>query len=319
MMNRRRPILVLMIDDDPEFASSLVSRALKYQVIIHYKQNLKDGLDALEANSKYQAIILDGKAPIDANQLYGTESENFVFEAILKLKEIELTQGRLLPYCVLTAWSAQLENALRDRAKIFDKKQIALSEHLLTDMFEYLHEGVAQLEETRIIHLHPEIFDFASKYLDNEDYSFLMALLMAKPTSKREQIIEKLAFLRRLEESLLNIFCKEVLQVDPLLYGLDGQSRTKDLIELVKNRKLAPLHISFLTYVIYTTLSAIVQHKAPENSEYNQYPVTSYTLQTFTGAMLEMILWVKESIEKGPREGSLMADYLPPQSRKRNE
>jgi hypothetical protein len=31
------------------------------------------------------------------------------------------------------------------------------------------------------------------------------------------------------------------------------------------------------------------------------------------GGMLEIILWVRESIEKGPREGSIMHDFTAPQ------
>jgi hypothetical protein len=32
--------------------------------------------------------------------------------------------------------------------------------------------------------------------------------------------------------------------------------------------------------------------------------------------MLEIILWVKESIEKGPREGSILGDFTPPRRKK---
>jgi len=315
LKQRKKPIQVLLIDDDEALAMSLATRARKYQVLLSYKSNLKDGFEELISNSKYQAVILDGKAPMDANQLKGTEAENFVHEAIVKIKEIEFQHQRIIPFCVHTAWYVQLEAGLKNRAQLYDKKKTSVDDNTMEDMFNYLHDQVAELEETKIKHQHPEIFEFAETYLDDEDNAFLMNLLTAKASPKREVILEKLAFVRRLEESILNVFCKEVLKTDPLLYGMDGQSRTKDLIDLIKVRKLAPMHTSFLTYVIYATLSTIVQHKAPDSSEYYNYPVTTYTVQTFVGGLLEIILWVKESIEKGPREGSIMHDYVPPKPR----
>ena len=315
--SRKRPIQVLLIDDDNEFADSLVNRAKRYQVLLTVKNNLKDGIEEFIANSKYQAVILDGKAPLDASQLKGTEAENFVHEAILKFREIELKYQRVVPYCVHTAWYDQLEAGLTHRAKVFDKKKTSVNDTLMEQMFDFLHEKVEELEESKLKLQHPDVFEFAEKYLDNEDIAFLVGLLSAKASPKREVILEKLAFVRRLEESILNVFCREVLKVDPILYGMDGQSRTKDLIELIKVRKLAPMHVSFLTYVVYATLSTAVQHKAPESSEYYKYPVTEYTVSTFVGAMLEIILWVKESIEKGPREGSIMGDFTLP--KRKNE
>jgi uncharacterized protein with PQ loop repeat len=313
--NRRKPIQVLMIDDDVAFASSFANRARKYQVLVTYKTNFEEGFNELKNNQKYQAVILDGKAPMDKAQLKGTEAENFVHEAIMKLREMELLQERILPFCVHTAWFVQLEPSLRNRARIYDKKKTAVDDNLMEELFEYLHEEVAKLEETKIISQYPEIFDFADKYLDEEDYAFLVNILSAKMVPKREVMLERLAFVRRLEESVLNVFCREALKVDPLLYGMDGQSRTKDLIELIKVRKLAPMHVSFMTYIIYATLSTIVQHKAPESSEYYNYPVTPYTVQTFIAGLLDIILWVKESIEDGLREGSIMHDFVPPRGK----
>lgn len=309
---RRRPIQVLMIDDDQQFASPFIKRARKYQVLITNKTNLQEGLHELQNNSKYQAVILDGKAPIHPQQAKGTEAENFVHEAIMRLREMELRQERPLPFCVHTAWKVQLEPSLRQRAALFDKKKTAVDEDEMQALFEFLHQEVGQLENSKIKQQFPEVFDFADRYLDQEDVSLLLSILADKSMAKREQMLERLAFVRRLEESILNVFCREALKVDPLLYGMDGQSRTKDLIELIKVRKLAPMHVSFLTYIIYATLSSIVQHKAPESSEYYNYPITPYTVKTFINGLLDIILWVKDSIENGLREGSIMHDFQPP-------
>ena len=56
--SRKKPIQVLLIDDDIEFADSLVNRAKRYQVLLSVKNNLKDGVEEFLANSKYQALIL---------------------------------------------------------------------------------------------------------------------------------------------------------------------------------------------------------------------------------------------------------------------
>ncbi len=300
---RRKPIHVLMIDDDEGLSSSIKNRARRYQVIIDTATNFKDGFQKLMANQKYQAVILDGKAPMTPDQLKGTEAENFVHEAILKLREIELLYQRTLPFCVHTAWYVQLEPSLRNRSPIFDKKKTAVDDNQMASMFEYLHQQIENLESTKIKQQHPEVFEFADQYLDEEDRIFLLSLLAPKISPKREILLERLAFIRRLEESLLNIFCRECLGTDPMLFGRGKTSRGKELIDLIKKRKLAPLHISFMTYVIYTTQSLAVQHKAPKNSEFYNYPISIYTVRTFVNALLDIILWIKNSVENGITEG----------------
>lgn len=299
--SRRRPIEVLMIDDDDEFAASMKNRARRYQVLLTNRTNFRDGFEELQRNPKYQAVILDGKAPLTPDQPKGTEAENFVHEAIMRLRELELTQDRVVPFCVHTAWYVQLEPSLRGRAMVFDKKKTAVDDAMMGDLFEYLHRRVEDMEDTKIKQRYPDIFDFADMYLDDEDKGLLLNILSSKVISKREVLLERLAFVRRLEESVLNVFCRYYLKEDPLLYGLDGQSRTKDFIELIKKRKLAPLHVSFMTYVIYTTQSLAVNHKAPESSEFYNYPITIYTVNTFINALLDIIIWVKDSIDHGAR------------------
>lgn len=299
---RRKPIQVLMIDDDDGLAASIKNRARRYQVIIDTATNFKDGFQKLANIQKYQAVILDGKAPMNPEQLKGTEAENFVHEAILKLRELELMHQRILPFCVHTAWYVQLEPSLRNRALIFDKKKTAVDDSHMEAMFEYLHQEVEKLESTKIKAQHPEVFEFAETYLDEEDIGLLLSLLTPKISAKREVLLERLAFIRRLEESLLNIFCKECLNKDPMLFGMGKTSRGKEIIDLIKTRRLAPLHISFMTYVIYTTQSLAVQHKAPENSEFYNYPITIYTVKTFVNALLDIILWVSDTIDMGLKE-----------------
>jgi hypothetical protein len=306
--NRRRPIQILMIDDDLPFANSIMNRARRFQVLITNKTNLKDGFEELITNNKYQALILDGKAPLSPEQPKGTEAENFVHEALTKLKEIELVHQRLVPFCVHTAWFLQLEASLRGRAQVYDKKKTALDDNLMEAMFNYLRDKIDDLEETKTKQRYPDIFEFSERYLDAEDNGLLINILGSKLTPKREVLLERLAFIRRIEESVLNVFCKYYLGEDPILYGLDGQSRTKDLINLIKVKKLAPLHVSFFTYVIYTTQSLAVQHKAPESSEFYNYPITIYTVQTFINALMDIIVWVKDSIENGFKESGT-ADF----------
>jgi len=297
---RRKPINVLMIDDDEGLSASIKNRARRYNVIITTATNFKDGFKELQNSQKYQAVILDGKAPMSADQLKGTEAENFVHEAILKLKELELLHNRILPFCVHTAWYVQLEPSLRNRARIFDKKKTSVNDQVMEEMFEYLHLEIGKLEATKIKQQHPEVFDFATTYLDDEDNAFLLSLLSPKLSSKREELMNRLGFIRRLEESILNVYCKECMKMDPLLFGQgkDTPSRGKDLITHIKDKKLAPLHISFLTYVIYSTQSIAINHKAPESSEYYNYPITIYTVQTFVNALLDIILWVQSSIDE---------------------
>ncbi len=290
-----------MIDDDEGLSASIKNRARRFNVIITTASNFKDGFRELESSQKYQAVILDGKAPMNREQLKGTEAENFVHESILKLKELELLHERPLPFCVHTAWYVQLEPSLRNRAKIFDKKKTSVDDAVMEEMFEYLHQQIGLKESTKIKQQHPEIFDFAEKYLDDEDNSFLLSILTPKLSSKREELMNRLGFIRRLEESILNIYCRECLKIDPILFGQgkDTPSRGKDLIDHIKNKKLAPLHISFLTYVIYSTQSIAINHKAPQSSEYYNYPITIYTVQTFINALLDIIMWVIDSIENG--------------------
>ena len=294
--NTRKPIRVLLIDDDEHLAASLRNRARRYQVLITYKTNFEEGFKELISNQKYQAVILDGKAPITPQQTKGTEAEDFVLKAIVKLNEIKLTYHRTIPFCVHTAWYVQLEPSLRTNSKIYDKKKTAVDDSLMQEMFNYLHSEVDKLENTRIKQQYPDIFEFADRYLDDEDNGLLLNLLSGKVTPQRETLLTRLAFIRRLEESVLNIFCRECLKKDPLLFGQGGNSRGKELIDLIKEKKYAPLHVSFMTYVIYKTQSTAVNHKPPKSSEFYNYPITIYTVKTFIHALLDIILWVKETI-----------------------
>ena len=79
----------------------------------------------------------------------------------------------------------------------------------------------------------------------------------------------------------------------------------KEPIDLIKMRKLAPLYISFMTYIIYTTQSLAVQHKAPENSEFYNYPISVYTVQPFVNGLLDTILWIDDTITHGLKEGGM--------------
>ena len=193
--SKKRPIQVLLIDDDQQFASSLKNRARRSQVLIDMAFNLKDGFDQFIASNKYQAIILDGKAPIHPDQPKGTEAENFVHSAITKIKEIEIKHQRVIPFCVHTAWYVQLEAGLRDRAKVFDKKKTSVDDSQMEQMFKYLHHAVDQIENTKIIAQHEEVFDFVDTYLDNEDHALILNLLSQRNMHTREHLLEKLAFL----------------------------------------------------------------------------------------------------------------------------
>ena len=131
------------------------------------------------------------------------------------------------PFCVHTAWSVQLEPSLRGRAKLFDKKKTALDDLLMEAMFEYLHQEVAQLEATKIKHTHAEVFEFAEQYFDEEDNALLLNLLSAKTSNKREVLLERLAFIRRLEESILHVFSEQSLNIDPMLFGAGNSESRK--------------------------------------------------------------------------------------------
>lgn len=294
-------IEVLLIDDDTALNRALQNRARAYQVALHPFEHLEAGMNELRRNPKYQAVILDGKARLSAAQARGTEAENFVHEAITQLRELELQQDRHLPFCVHTAWYEQLAPSLEGRARVFDKTQTARNEQQLAGLFFYLRQAIEQQAEHHLRQKHAPIFNFVQQYLDQEDEQLLLNILSEKILEKRSFLLEKLAFIRRLEESVLNVYCAEVLGESPEKYGTKGQSRARDLIELIKRKRLAPLHISFMTYVIYTTQSAAVQHKAPKGSDYYNYPLTPYTLRTFRNALLDIILWVADSIEQKDR------------------
>lgn len=294
----KKKLEILVIDDDVSLNRSLQNRARAYQVELYPFEHLEAGFAELRRNPKYQAVILDGKARLTAEQPRGTEAENFVHEAITQLRELEIKQDRHLPFCVHTAWYEQLAPSLKGRARIFDKKQTARNEQQLAGLFYYLRQAVEQQAENHIRRKHAAVFRFVRKHLDQEDEQLLLNILSEKILEKRSFLLEKLAFIRRLEESVLNVYCTEILGESPEKYGQKGQSRTRDLIELIKQQRLAPLHISFMTYVIYATQSAAVQHKAPKGSEYYNYPLTPYTLRTFSNALLDIMHWVADCIEK---------------------
>ncbi len=82
-------IEILMIDDDKDNYDSLRNFAARQNIYLRYSKSLEEGLAQLKENDKIVGLILDGKGFITAVQEKGSESSNFVHEALTQIALFE--------------------------------------------------------------------------------------------------------------------------------------------------------------------------------------------------------------------------------------
>lgn len=301
-------INVLLIDDDKFNFDSLKNRAAKNRVVLHFKDNLQDGIIELRANAKLDAVILDGIAFLNPGQVRGSEKSNFVHQALTEIKMLEKEQERVIPHCVLTAWFDQLKDSLDGRTSVYDKKKVSLEETLMSELFNDLKRQVLEAGMLKIRRKYEEIFDVVQpKYFSSQVYenvAFIMALVERGKIQKSNfntirEVLEAI-FLRAnsLDKYLIP---DELLKIDgrPNLewcyrYLSGQQIDIRDNVTIKKSylakTPIVPAHIGrSIDYVKQVT--SIFSHTY--NDSWSKYSFKSSAL-----AIGEILIWFKQYVDK---------------------
>jgi hypothetical protein len=304
-------IKILLIDDENGFYDSLKNKAAAKNINLVYKKSLQEGLEALRVDKSIRGVILDGRGFIEANQTKGSESTNFVYTAIKEISLLEQKQNQYYAKVVLTAWMDQLKEGLFGQVELFDKKTISYNPDELDRLFSQLRKSVEGSEDLKILNTFKDVFQvIGDPYLDESQEIKLVHILKGLDTSKGEfNYNEVRIFLETIWKRLND---KDLQLLPDNLFLNDGRPNLQYILDFLKGREVfrwidyetrkkkvfhqrllterIPAHINDCMEFVKEICSAISHDYKPH---YNHY---SY--QACVYALLEIILWLKEYIDK---------------------
>ncbi len=299
---------IIIIDDDKTYCQLLartfttIGRSMDYDIKLNDFQNLNDGIAELSNNSKYKAVILDGKCRIEAG---GREEYGFLPLALNQLWDLNRQTGRhYIPFAVCTGYYERYQ----DHKRLVEEKGGGMFDKSIQeeDMLIWLLKEIEKALETKLEKEFPDIFDiFAKGYLPDEQRTNLVEILKNKDTEA--QISTTLASLRVFQENIYKTLeAKRKINTNG---NMSFKNRNKQLSGNVAH--VAPYQA---TQTIYQTDT--IEHLANAiykiGSTYgNHVPVKSthvavkywenpsiYVTQSLVFALLEQILWFKKLMEQ---------------------
>ncbi len=279
-----RQIKIAIIDDDTDYASTLVEEALEFGFRLLIFNNLDEGIVALESDRGIKAVILDSRCPIYEDQNPGTAKSSFIFQAIQRLVDIEHLHNRYVPYCLNTETPDEFKEDLEGIAPVFKKT------HDHERMFLFLQGEVDLLPETALIKRHDDVFEFFDRFLSPEDEELLLALLTGRHDEDFASVVTGLNRIRRLEESLFDVIAAYFLKIDPMQIPSFNMSRTKNIILRLRKSMQMPLHLYDFAMDIYTLTSKYGAHK---DTSPDLYRPGRYTVNSLIYSFFELCEWAR--------------------------
>lgn len=299
-------IHVLIIDDDKKYCERLartfaaVGRSMDYDVKLADYQNLTDGIAELSKNSKYKAVILDGKCRIDAD---GKEDFGFLPLALNKLWELNRQTGRhYMPFAVCTAYYDKYDShkllVEEQKGRMFDK---SIQEE---EMMKWLLEEIKKAPETKLEIEFPDIFDIFTKgYLNNTARRDLVSIL--KNIDDEARIGTTLAALRVFQENIYN-----TLEASGKV-NLNGcnsfGSINKRLSGDIRPPQYQPTQTLYQTVTIDCLANAIYKIGSSYGNHVPVRPTVTvkyweepsiYAVKSLVYALLEQLLWFKSLMQQ---------------------
>jgi hypothetical protein len=295
-------IEILMIDDDKDNYDSLKNFAARQNIYLRYSKSLEEGLVQLKENDKILGLILDGKGFITAVQEKGSESSNFVHEALTKIALFESENNVHFAKVVYTAWYEQLLDSVSGRAEIYDKKKLSFNENLKMEMFSKLKSISQDSKQFKIRNKFSRYFELMdNKYLPSSQDKKLFNLLYQLDENKSNfnelrNLLE--GIFKRLNASDLNIIPNSLFHQDGrpnlgwIIQYLKGEKITdfnKNILYEKLNTMRVPNHIAY-TIEFLKQLTSAISHDYREK----------VTINSFKGAifsLFEIFEWLKTEID----------------------
>lgn len=300
---------ILLIDDNKDYCRSLRNRLLQIgedmdlNIQIRDFQNLEDGFAELEKDSKYKALILDAKALITPDQ--ETDDFNFLPVALIRLEKLNQKTGRHhIPFAVITGFYDNFKSfetiVKEQKGKLFDKSSQE------EEMFQYLLNEIENAENTKIERQFVDVFEIFDKgFLEASLRNDLLTVIGKLDDSAN--VKNNFNPLRKFIEAIYEkIKAKDTnLIPDEVYFGRGGVGinlewtwRYLSGMPVNVDRTSPPFQASALfsehiskNVKTVEELSSTISHHYPKN-------VTTYAYKSAVFALLEILLWFKELMEK---------------------
>ena len=286
----RRPIHILLIDDDQAYCETVAEDAERFNLKISMAHNFEDGFQLLEEKRKFKAVILDDRCILSASQAQGTGKRNFVIKALDKLNQLEHQFQRMVPFCINAENPQEFAEDFEGITEVFQKS----NDHSL--MMKFLIDKIFLLPEIQAKARHEDVFEFVEDFLNEEDEDLLCDILIHNEKHDTASIVSNLSNLRRLEEKLCDCLAINILEMKPFQFEEMHQSRTKTILKMLYDKRILPQFLYDFSMDLYTIASRYGNHNPPMRTK-NAYFPTAYTVQVLSAIFLDLITWAKQKIK----------------------
>jgi hypothetical protein len=310
---------VLWIDDEFETLEIINESAAVNDIELIGFRSAEEALQELERPEKYNAVVLDGLFYLN-NADKGTPSKDTAFgkvaSKLIALKE----KGIILPWFILSGKTRftldqnSMVEALADsdfaNGKVFDKKKE--EEKLL---WPILKKTVEAIPEYQLRQKHKRVFDVCTeKYIGSKGSADLLSIL------KKENIENpfenpNLYFvpIRQIMEDVFKSFNKYGFLPDVFIKSIVALDESADFLagKIEKGYQLdGPVFPNIIANYVYNILK--VCQPAAHRSEIDNFIKernSSYTLLSVTYQTLDLLLWLKDYLDKNPDPTNNKAKY----------
>jgi len=285
----RRPLEMLIIDDDIEYFDSLDVQAKKLQIILTHIDNLEEAKLFLKSDKsrKISGVILDVVCRESKDQ--EVSKSNFITAAI----DFFTREKPTLPLVILTGVPDRYEDLselYKGTKHVYDKGESP------DKMLLFLRKEALELNRTEIIDKYKDIFEIVEEFFNTETEDDLINCLGSLNTSDKTQIKNNLACIRRLLEKIcIELYKKKPDWVDEENI-IEGNVKVKAIIKRLRQSNHVDPHTNYFTRAIYAVSSDYGAHDGTQNRKQEGSPVSKYTVHAAAYALLDLFLWFKEVV-----------------------
>jgi len=283
MKRYEQPLVrMLIIDDNRPYVEALHRDAQRFGITLTHAGSLEAGRDCFERPDGWSltGVILDVKCLKERTQQVPDNS--FLTAAVRYFSE----KAPHLPMVVLTGEPDQYHNMRELYAGTLQVFSKGRDEEV---MLAFLREAADRLEYVKIVADHHDVFDVVGKYLDGDAEQELLSCLRGMKSDDPTVIKNNLGCLRRLLERIYIALSRADENLVPSQY-VAGE------INLVACYKHLVEKGAVERYRIIDRFAELIYKITSDNGAHTSYTVpkylpTSYTVQTVTFALLDLLLW----------------------------
>lgn len=297
-----RPIIkILLIDDDEGIFQSIRNKAANENIHLIYAQSLPEGFLILDDDTQIRGIILDGKGFLEKGQIKGSETSNFVFQALQEIRLYEEKKRIYFSKVVFTAWYDQLLEPLGENIKVFDKKKAAIDQDVLTNLFFQLRQEIELSQDLELIQYHKDLFElFNNYYLPAKDSELLLLIL-----KNQKNKIASYNDIRKILEKIYNRLNEDDIRIIPdnLFHKKESPNFTyiskyfngnevkknETILHRGTGKKCIPDHIIYCMDFIKNSCGAF-------SHSYN-FKMSLHSNSALIEGLFEILLWMKGTID----------------------